>query len=125
MQRTAIILACFFICVNCFSQQYPFVHYTPKDGLASNWVRNIYQDSRGRVFFSTLNGLSVYDGARFTNYTVENGLPTDVINCVMEMGDDSIWIATNANHLTCLVRSKIKTVSLKDSATPIINFLCR
>ena len=125
MQRIFIFLACFFICTCSIAQRYPFVHYTPKDGLASNWVRNIYQDSRGRIFFCTLNGLSVYDGARFTNYTVDDGLSTDVINCVMEMGDDSIWIAANTNRLACLVRSKIKTVSLKDSVTPIINFLCR
>jgi signal transduction histidine kinase/ligand-binding sensor domain-containing protein len=125
MQRTILILAYFFICVNSFAQQYPFVHYTPKDGLASNRVRNIYQDSKGRIFFSTLNGLSVYDGARFTNYTTEDGLSSDIINCVMEMGNDSIWIAPNTNRLNCLVRSKVKTVALKDSITPVINFLCR
>jgi signal transduction histidine kinase/ligand-binding sensor domain-containing protein len=125
MQRTVIILAYFFICATCFAQQYPFVHYTPKDGLPSNRVRNICQDSRGRIFFSTLNGLSMYDGARFTNYTTEDGLSSDIINCVMEMGNDSIWIATNTNRLNCLVRSKIKTVALKDSITPVINFLCR
>src|SRR5678810_1328983 len=96
-----------------------------KRQLPSNRVRNICQDSRGRIFFFTFNGLSMYDGARFTNYTTEDGLSSDIINCVMEMGNDSIWIAPNANRLNCLVRSKIKTVALKDSITPVINFLCR
>ena len=64
MQRAIIFIAYFFICVNCFPQQYPFVHYTPKDGLLSSRVRNIYQDSKGRIYFTTQRGLSVYDGAR-------------------------------------------------------------
>ena len=79
MQRNHIFLACFFIIItiasaNCFAQQYPFVHYSPKDGLVSNRVRSIYQDSKGLMYFLTMNGLSVYDGARFTNYTTEEGL---------------------------------------------------
>jgi signal transduction histidine kinase/ligand-binding sensor domain-containing protein len=125
MQRTVLILACFFICVNSFSQQYPFVHYTPKDGLLSNRVRNIYQDSKGHLYFTTQNGLSVYDGARFTNYTSENGLSNDIVNCVMEMGDDSIWVVTNYNKVNYLSRGKVKTLFFKNGTTPVINFLCK
>ena len=104
MQRTVIFLACFFIYAACFTQQYPFVHYTPKDGLVSNRVRSIYQDSKGRIYFLTMNGLSVYDGSRFINYTSEDGLENDIVNCVMEMDDDSIWVATNTNRINCLVK---------------------
>jgi hypothetical protein len=46
MQRSTIFLACLFIFVNSFAQQYPFVYYTPKDGLANSRVRSIKQDSR-------------------------------------------------------------------------------
>ncbi|HKB44022.1 MAG TPA: hypothetical protein VKC90_06525, partial [Chitinophagaceae bacterium] len=69
MRRTAITLAYLFFCANCFAQQYPFVHYTPKDGLVSSRVKKVYQDSKGRMYFLTFGGLSVYDGARFRNYT--------------------------------------------------------
>jgi signal transduction histidine kinase/ligand-binding sensor domain-containing protein len=122
MQRTTFILACFLFCVNCFSQQYPFIHYTPKDGLLSNQVRNIYQDSRGRLYFSTMSGLSVYDGARFINYTSRNGLDNEMINCVMEMGEDSIWIVTNGGKIKCLVNGKLKPVTLA-APNPVINCL--
>ena len=125
MQRTYIIFACFFIWAATAAQQYPFVHYSPKDGLISNKVRNIYQDSKGRLYFTSLNGLSVYDGARFSNYTSKNGLDNDIVNCVMEMGDDSVWIITNSARINCLVNGKIKPVLLKDSEAPIINSLYR
>jgi ligand-binding sensor domain-containing protein len=91
---------------NCFAQQYPFVHYSPKDGLVSNRVRSIYQDGKGLMYFLTMNGLSVYDGTRFTNYTSEEGLENDIVNCVMEMGNDSIWVVTNTGQINCLVKGK-------------------
>jgi ligand-binding sensor domain-containing protein len=78
-----------------FAQQYPFVHYTPRDGLVSNRVKSIYQDSKGKIYFVTQSGLSVYDGSRFINYTSEDGLQSDVVNFVMEMGEDSVWVITN------------------------------
>ena len=125
MQRAVLFLAYFFICVNCFSQQYPFVHYSPKDGLVSNRVRSIYQDSKGRMYFLSMNGLSIYDGARFTNYSTENGLENDIVNCVMEMGDDSIWVATNTNKINYFIKGKLQTLSFNSTSTPVINYLCR
>ncbi|MFI5187656.1 MAG: two-component regulator propeller domain-containing protein, partial [Chitinophagales bacterium] len=124
MQRTVVIFACFFIWANCLAQQYPFLRYTPKDGLISNQIRSIYQDSKGRLYFNSVNGLSVYDGSRFINYTSKNGLGFDIVNCVMEMGDDSVWIVTNSDKINCLVNGRLKFVTLKDPV-PVINNLCR
>src|SRR5574339_1114449 len=96
MQRTAFILAYFLVCTNSFAQQYTFVHYTPKDGLISNMIRGIYQDSKGRLHFTSVNGLSVYDGSRFINYNSKNGLSFDMVNSVLEVDNDSLWIVTNS-----------------------------
>jgi signal transduction histidine kinase/ligand-binding sensor domain-containing protein len=112
MQRPAIILAYLFFGVTSYSQQFPFVHYTPKDGLISNQIKDIYQDSKGRLYFTSINGLSIYDGSRFINYTSKNGLGFDIVNQVMEMGDDSIWIVTNTSVINCLVKGKMKTLHL-------------
>jgi len=109
MQRTAIILAYFFFCVNCSSQQHPFVHYTPKDGLVNSRVKKAYQDSKGRMYFLTYGGLSVFDGNRFKNYTTQNGLASNVVNDILEIGDDSLLIASNTgNNLNILVKGKIE-----------------
>ena len=55
MQRTLLFLAYCIICSVSSAQQYPFVHYTPKDGLISNQKKGIYQDSKGRLcFLSTI-----------------------------------------------------------------------
>lgn len=48
MQRTAFLLACYFLCTKLFAQQYPFVHYTPKDGLISNEVKYSWQKKNSK-----------------------------------------------------------------------------
>lgn len=125
MRPTLATLAFFLMVASCLAQQYPFMHYTPREGLISNQVRSIYQDSKGRLYFTSVNGLSVYDGSRFINYTSRNGLAFDIVNCVMEMGDDSVWIVTNSNKINCLVNGQLKTVALKDPTVPVINQLLR
>ncbi|HVT85770.1 MAG TPA: triple tyrosine motif-containing protein [Chitinophagaceae bacterium] len=107
--------------VASFAQQYPFVHYTPKDGLVSSRVKKCYQDSKGRMYFLTYGGLSVYDGARFRNYTTQNGLANNVINDILEVGDDSLLIACNASTLIALVKGKLVTVKTKGISAPLIN----
>jgi len=122
MQRTALILACIFICVDCLSQQYPFVHYTPKDGLINSRVKKAYQDSKGRMYFLTFGGLSVYDGARFKNYTTQNGLASNVVNDILEVGDDSLLVATNNEYnLNVLVKGKISLLKTTGAPYPVIN----
>jgi signal transduction histidine kinase len=121
MQRIVLSLACIFICTCGSAQQYPFVHYTPKDGLVNSRVRSIWQDSKGKMYFLTFGGLSVYDGARFKNYTLQSGLALELVNDVLEMGDDSIWIACNTNALNYLRGGKIKTFRTADGFCPTIN----
>ncbi len=107
--------------MSCLAQQYPFVHYTPKDGLVNSRVRKAYQDSKGRIYFITYGGLSVYDGARFRNYTTQNGLITQLVNDVIEVGEDSLLVAINNCGLNVLVRGQMKTIDMKDQLCPVMN----
>lgn len=121
MQRKLVFLACFLICVNCFSQQYPFVYYTPKDGLVNSRVRSIKQDSKGRMHFLTYGGLSIYDGTRFINYHQPDGLANELVNDIVEITPDSFLIATNTQKLNTLVHGKIGTYQTSDGFCPVIN----
>ncbi len=121
MQKTFFLLAYLFIYVNCLAQQYPFVQYTPKDGLVNSRVRKIYQDSKGRMYFITYGGLSVYDGTRFINYTRLEGLSNDLVNDVLEISNDTILIATNTNKVNTLVRGRIGIYPVNDHHFPLVN----
>src|SRR5688572_26412889 len=107
------------------AQLLPFVHYTPRDGLVSSRVRTAFQDSRGRLYFCSFGGLSVYDGTRFTNYTIENGLKSNLVNQVLEMGNDSLWIIPNADQIHCLVNGRLKDYKTADGFCPVINKLIK
>lgn len=48
-----------------------FSHYMMEDGLCSNAVNDIVQDSMGFTWIATVNGVSRFDGSRFVNYTVD------------------------------------------------------
>jgi ligand-binding sensor domain-containing protein/two-component sensor histidine kinase len=75
-----------------YSQEYNYVHYDTKDGLAGSTVYRICQDKKGYLWFATDNGVSRFDGKRFKNFTTEDGL-TD--NDVIYISCDSkgrVWM---------------------------------
>lgn len=125
MQRATIFLACFIAWSAVSAQQYPFVHYTPREGLANNRARFIFQDSKGKLYISTYGGMSIYDGTRFVNYNTHNGLAAGLVNDFVEMGEDSIWIVPNANKIHCLVKGRLKDFIPTDNFVPIINQLVK
>src|SRR4051794_33018722 len=68
--------------------------YTTQDGLVRDDVARIRRDSRGYLWFATSEGLSVFDGYRFTNYTVDDGLPNRGVGDILETRSGEYWIAT-------------------------------
>ena len=91
------------------------------ENLFSRNIEGPAVDSRGRLFFLTYGGLSIYDGTRFLNYQAGNGLAHDLVNDVLEITPDSFLIATNTNKLNALVNGHITTVSTIGDAVPVIN----
>ncbi|MBS1598256.1 MAG: hypothetical protein JST75_08520 [Bacteroidetes bacterium] len=121
MSRNAIIfLVVNFFCGECLSQQYPFVQYTPKDGLVNNRARLVFQDNRGLLYIATYGGVSVYDGSRFTNYTTKDGLANNLINDIIQISDDSILIIPNVPKLQCLTKGHIRDINPSDGFCPAI-----
>ncbi len=125
MQRTAIFLACLLVSNILIAQHYPFVHYTPREGLVNNRARFVFQDSKGKLYISTYGGLSIYDGTRFTNYTANNGLSNNLINEIVEIGEDSVWIFPNTHRIHCIVRGRLKDFVPADNFTPLVNQLIK
>jgi signal transduction histidine kinase/ligand-binding sensor domain-containing protein len=131
MQRILLFLACFFMWAAAAPQltesrgQYPFVHYTPKDGLVNSRVRKVFQDSKGRMYFLTFGGLSMYDGARFKNYTTQSGLLGDLVNDMLEITPDSFLVAINNCGLNALVNGQMKKLNTGTAFCPVINQFSR
>src|ERR1700730_125868 len=95
MRRTGLILLLSFNCCIAFSQKLIFQTYTVRDGLVANPVHRIFQDSKGFIWICTWEGLSKYDGHKFTNYTPANGLSDNAVNDVYESPDGKLYVALN------------------------------
>jgi ligand-binding sensor domain-containing protein/two-component sensor histidine kinase len=76
------------------AERLPIKYYTTADGLAQNAVNRIVRDSRGFLWFCTEDGLSRYDGYSFTNYGVEQGLPSGEVRDLLETREGDYWVGT-------------------------------
>jgi ligand-binding sensor domain-containing protein/signal transduction histidine kinase len=93
------------------AQQLSIRHYDVGDGLAHSQVTSILQDSKGYLWFGTFEGLSRFDGYRFTNYSTEDGLGHLLINDVREDRRGRLWIATNGGGVARLIDDVQQTLA--------------
>jgi ligand-binding sensor domain-containing protein len=63
-----------------------FMTFTSDDGLASNTVTSILESMDGTMWFATPNGLSEFTNGRWRNFSAENGLPSQNVNCLKPLG---------------------------------------
>ena len=72
---------------------------TQEDGLSNSAVNCIFQDSEGRMWFGTWDGLNMYDGRHFKVFKPspqdEGTLSNGVIRSITEQSEDVFWIATD------------------------------
>lgn len=64
------------------------LHFTTKDGLCNNRIREIQEDKSGNLYFTTLDGISKFDGQRFiTLVPTKNIFPTNE----WKLQPDDLW----------------------------------
>jgi len=90
-------LLCWFLVMTVVvrAEQLPVKSYTIAEGLAHDEINKIVHDSRGFLWFCTSEGLSRFDGYRFTNYGVKDGLNEQFITHLLESKRTGVyWVAT-------------------------------
>jgi hypothetical protein len=75
-----------------FSQDYSFIRYDTRDGLAGSVVYDAIQDKEGFMWFATENGLSRFDGKNFKTFTTKDGLPDNEILKLFVDSKGKLWI---------------------------------
>jgi len=66
---------------------------TEADGLVSNNVLAIFEDSHGNMWFGTTEGVTRYDGESFQTFTTEDGLARNTIGLIFEDRQGMLWFA--------------------------------
>jgi ligand-binding sensor domain-containing protein len=98
-----VLLACGY--VRAQDPDFKFGHLTVEDGLSSNTVYSILQDSQGFMWFGTSEGLNRYDGHSFKSYRHDPSDSTSIsdnfiwFDGLYEDPFGMIWVGTNADGL--------------------------
>lgn len=111
-------------------QSYIITHYTSKDGLANDNVRDKIADSSGFLWMATWDGLTRYDGTEFHNYYHNPGdsstIPYFSVNRVVIDAKDNLWVAADNGQVSMLNRAtdKFTTIGSLDSHSlqGLVNF---
>jgi len=93
--------------VTALSQEYNYIHYDVKDGLAGSTVYSECQDKYGFIWFATEAGVSRFDGTHFKNFTTADGLPETEIILLFADTKGRIWMSPFKNTLCYYYNGKI------------------
>jgi len=91
-----------------FCQIYSFHYYTMNEGLISNNVETICQDSLGYIWCGTWEGISSYDSREFRNYSTANGLSSNKILDIIadKRKPGVVWIGTEGGGVDKFEKGK-------------------
>src|ERR1035437_11069263 len=73
------------------SNQLQIKRINQKDGLSHNWVRCIYQDDIGYIWFGTSGALNRYNGYECKVFTIANAS----INAITKKDTNQLWICSD------------------------------
>lgn len=99
-----VILCILFVFFSILVHPLYFKHIGVKDGLSQLSVLSIHQDKLGRIWFGTMEGLSIYNGWEVVSYKGIHALPRlniegEKITNITENKEGDIFFMTNDNGL--------------------------
>lgn len=92
-----LIISLIGICLSvAYGQEY--TRYTTKEGLPSNNIYDITQDSLGFIWFNTNRGVVKFDGSKFKIFTIKDGLPNNDIWKLLVDNKNRIWFNSKSKY---------------------------
>lgn len=79
--------------MNCLKKG-SFTTFSTAEGLISNTILPVYEDSSGAIWMGSDQGLMRWKGGKITSYTTKDGLPDNLIFSIVEDRSHSIWVGT-------------------------------
>ena len=95
-----------------------FEQLTTAEGLPSDYVNQVFEDSKGYLWIATDKGVCRYDGREFQLFNKDNGLPENFVMCIAEDNKGQVWVGTYQGHLCKFDQNKIVSVNVNSSPNP-------
>lgn len=113
-KKIQIILVYLFIFTFCYSKDFKLANYvshswTTNNGLPSNIITSITQDSRGYIYFGTYVGLVRFNGSEFStiNRNTHASVPFVSARVVIENSSKKLWIGSNEEGISIFDEKRI------------------
>ena len=97
------------------------INFNVEDGLPSDEVYHVMQDSKGYIWISTDQGVARFDGRNFEVFSSRNGLPDDVIFQTFEDHAGRIWFSAFNCRLSYLEDGEIHEFRFNDQLLTALN----
>ena len=92
MKKKYLVLTIFLFLLRFTFAENPFIkNYTIEDGLPTNKIIYVYQDSKSFIWFATDAGVIRFDGHNFVNFKQSEGLSDDVVVRIKEDLQGRVW----------------------------------
>jgi signal transduction histidine kinase len=115
MMRSPFIFICFyFLTIRSLAQPFVVHNYSIPEGMPSSETYDVFQDSRGFMWFATDNGVVKFDGYEMTVFNTSNGLEDPVVFGIMEDHRGRVWFRTHSGRLFYYEREKIWPYKFND-----------
>lgn len=89
--RIIILLAFLLFAGYSKGQEFFLKHYTTEEGLPSNQIYDVLQDSQGYIWIATDAGVSRFDGYKIESFSKQDGLSDNSIVQIRLADDGTVW----------------------------------
>jgi two-component sensor histidine kinase len=114
-----------------FAQGPSLIRYSIDDGLPSNMVYSVIQDSKGFLWFATDRGIARFNGLSFERFSTFDGLADNESFNITEDYNERLWISAYNGTLCYFKDGKFHTaentpfLKLPFKSEPIMTTVCR
>lgn len=99
MIKRILSVAFLFVSALSFAQNPYYRIFNAREGLAGTDFFDIKQDSRGNLWIAGNQGLTKYDGYKFENFTIDEGLEDESISHLFIRRNDRIWMCSSGGKV--------------------------
>lgn len=94
--------------------------WTAKDGLSSNNITSVFQDSRGLLWVTSFNGVMIYDTERIDIYDKDDFpfLDNDGFHVVTETSDSTILLGSQGNGIIAYKHGQFEQFAVSEGVAP-------
>jgi signal transduction histidine kinase/ligand-binding sensor domain-containing protein len=114
MRTLILVIASLFCSYSARGQSFTLYNYGIPEGLPSSEVYDIYQDSKGFLWFATDNGVVKFNGVQFESFHTKDGLTDPVVFSFFEDHRNRLWFSTFSGKLCFLENGKIIKYKFND-----------